>query len=142
MDVEKQLLQAFLRQFADVGLIVGLVNSAAFVTILMIVANALLFAMRERHFEIGLLKVLGFRNGSIMALILSESLMIFLVGGLAGIGLSWVAVAGSDPTLGLVLSLPILFKALLITLACGLLTGLLPILISMGTTVNKTLRAK
>ncbi len=52
--------EAMIRQIADFGLIVTLVTAAAFVTILMIVANTMAFAVRERTFEIGVLKVLGF----------------------------------------------------------------------------------
>ncbi|MGB8292678.1 MAG: ABC transporter permease, partial [Rhizobium ruizarguesonis] len=74
---EKQFLEAFLRQFADIGLIVSLVVGAAFVTILMIAVNTMLFAVRERSFEIGVMKVLGFSSGRIMALILGETLFIF-----------------------------------------------------------------
>lgn len=139
---EKQFLQAFIRQFADVGLIVRLVVGAAFVTILLIVANSMLFAIRERTFEIGLLKTLGFGNGSIMSLILVESLLIFVVGGVSGLGLSKVATMVVGPQLGLVLSGGVAIKALLIMVAFGLLTGLLPALLAMTTNINKTLRAR
>lgn len=139
---EKQFLQAFIRQFADVGLIVRLVVGAAFATILMIVANSMLFAIRERTFEIGLLKTLGFRNGAIMGLILAESLLIFMVGGLIGLGLSKLATLLVGPQLGLVLSVPVLVKALGIMVAFGLLTGLLPALLAMNTNIHKTLRAR
>ncbi|MGO8657272.1 FtsX-like permease family protein, partial [Rhizobium ruizarguesonis] len=74
---EKQFLEAFLRQFADIGLIVSLVVGAAFVTILMIVVNTMLFAVRERSFEIGVMKVLGFSRGRIIALILGETQFVF-----------------------------------------------------------------
>ncbi|MGD9918229.1 MAG: ABC transporter permease [Paenirhodobacter sp.] len=139
---EKQFLEAFLRQFADIGLIVGLVNAAAFVTILMIVANALLYAMRERRFEIGLLKTLGFRNATILLLVLAESLMIFVTGGLIGLALSKIATLGIGPALGLVLDPRILIEALAIMLICGALTGLMPAMMATRMTVNATLRAR
>jgi putative ABC transport system permease protein len=82
---EKQFLEAFLRQYADVGLIVNLVVGAAFVTLLIIV-NIMVFAVRERTFEIGVLKTLGFSRLRIMALILGETLFVCAVGG--GIGLA------------------------------------------------------
>jgi len=83
---EKQFLEAFLRQYADVGLIVNLVVGAAFVTLLIIVVNIVVFAVRERTFEIGVLKTLGFSRLRIMALILGETLFVCAVGG--GIGLA------------------------------------------------------
>jgi putative ABC transport system permease protein len=139
---EKQFLQAFLRQFADVGLIVNLVVSAAFVTILMIVANSLLFAMRERTYEIGLLKTLGFPNAPIITMVLSESVLIFLVGGVLGVFLAKIATVVLGPALGLVMTVPVIVKAGLIIVALGLLTGLLPATMAMRTTISKTLRAR
>lgn len=139
---EKQFLQAFVRQFADVGLIVGMVVGAAFITILMIVANSMLFAIHERTFEIGLLKTLGFRNGPIMSLVLMESLLIFVTGGVVGLALSKTVTLVAGAELGLALNGAILIKGLLIMVAFGLLTGLLPALVAMKTNINKTLRAR
>ncbi len=75
---EKQFLEAFLRQFADIGLIVSLVVGAAFVTILMIAVNTMLFAVRERRFEIGVLKVLGFSSPWILGSFLVRRCLSFL----------------------------------------------------------------
>ncbi|ATF18587.1 ABC transporter permease [Phaeobacter gallaeciensis] len=139
---EKQFLEAFLRQFADVELIVSLVVGAAFVTILMIVINTMLFAVRERTFEIGVLKTLGFKNGFIVILILSETLLIFLVGGAIGIALTKLATQVAGPALGLVLTGAVLGKSLVITVLLGLVTGLLPSVLAMRTTVSNAFKAR
>ncbi|MDK4736205.1 FtsX-like permease family protein [Rhizobium sp. CNPSo 3490] len=123
---EKQFLEAFLRQFADIGLIVSLVVGAAFVTILMIAVNTMLFAVRERRFEIGVLKVLGFSSPRILALILGETLFIFLVGGAGGLVLAKLATLSIGPEFGLVFGASVLAKSLAIMAGLGLLTGLLP----------------
>ncbi|EJC67021.1 ABC-type transport system, involved in lipoprotein release, permease component [Rhizobium leguminosarum bv. viciae WSM1455] len=123
---EKQFLEAFLRQFADVGLIVSLVVGAAFVTILMIAVNTMLFAVRERRFEIGVMKVLGFSGGRIIALILGETLFIFAVGGAGGLILAKLATLSIGPAFGLVFSAEVLLKSVAIIAGLGLLTGLLP----------------
>jgi putative ABC transport system permease protein len=123
---EKQFLQGFLRQFADVGLIVSLVVSAAFVTILMISVNTMLFAIRERRFEIGVMKVLGFSRRRIVALILGETLFIFAVGGAGGLILAKLATLSIGPEFGLVFSSEVLLKSVAIIAGLGLLTGLLP----------------
>ncbi|MBB4234182.1 ABC transporter permease [Rhizobium esperanzae] len=123
---EKQFLEAFLRQFADVGLIVGLVVGAAFVTILMISVNTMLFAIRERRFEIGVMKVLGFSRGRIVALILGETLFIFAVGGAGGLILAKLATFMIGPEFGLVFGGEVLLKSAAIIAGLGLLTGLLP----------------
>lgn len=123
---EKQFLEAFLRQYADIGLIVNLVVGAAFVTLLMIVVNTMIFAVRERTFEIGVLKTLGFSRMSIVALILGETLFIFAVGGGLGLILAKLATLAAGPALGLVLSAPAFVKALAMIVVLGLATGALP----------------
>lgn len=123
---ERQFLEAFLRQYADIGLIVNLVVGAAFVTLLMIVVNTMVFAVRERTFEIGVLKTLGFSRLDIVALILGETLFVFAVGGGIGLALAKLAATFAGPALGLVFSTPVLVKALAIIAALGLATGALP----------------
>jgi putative ABC transport system permease protein len=139
---EKQFLEAFLRQYADTGLIVNLVVGAAFVTLLMIVVNTMVFAVRERSFEIGVLKTLGFSRGSIMALILGETLFIFAVGGGLGLVLAKLATLLAGPALGLVLSLAVISKALVILAALGLATGALPAFNAMRTPIIKAFRTR
>ncbi|MBP2445271.1 ABC transporter permease [Rhizobium leguminosarum] len=139
---EKQFLEAFLRQFADVGLIVSLVVGAAFVTILMISVNTMLFAIRERRFEIGVMKVLGFSRGAIMALILGETLFIFAVGGAGGLLVAKLATLSIGPEFGLVFSFEVLLKSAAIVAGLGLLTGLLPAVNAMRLPIVNAFRTR
>lgn len=123
---EKQFLEAFLRQFADVKLITGLVTSAAFITLLMIITNTMVFAVRERRFETGVLKALGVPPARIALLILGETVFIFCLGGTIGLVLTGLAAFFSPPALGLVLSASVIVQALLLMAGLALLTGLLP----------------
>jgi putative ABC transport system permease protein len=50
------------------------------------VANTMSIAVRERRTEIAVLKTLGFTSRQVMALVIAESLLIGLLGGLVGIG--------------------------------------------------------
>lgn len=139
---ERQFLEAFLRQYADTGLIVNLVVGAAFVTLLMIVVNTMVFAVRERSFEIGVLKTLGFSGRRIMALVLGETLLVFAVGGGLGLILAKLATVLAGPALGLVLSLPVLAKAFVILAALALATGALPAFTAMRTPIIKAFRTR
>ena len=139
---EKQFLEAFLRQYADIGLIVNLVVGAAFVTLLMIVVNTMIFAVRERTFEIGVLKTLGFSHLRIMALILGETLFIFTVGGGIGLALAKLATILAGPALGFVFSAPVLAHALAIILVLGVATGALPAFNAMRTPIIKAFRTR
>ncbi|WP_296106732.1 FtsX-like permease family protein [uncultured Agrobacterium sp.] len=139
---EKQFLEGFLRQYADVGLIINLVVGAAFVTLLMIVINTMIFAVRERTFEIGVLKTLGFSRGHILLLILGETLLIFAVGGALGLALAKVATVMAGSALGLVFSTTVLAKSSSLIGALGLLTGLVPAINAMRTPITAAFRAR
>ncbi|MGO8066734.1 ABC transporter permease [Rhizobium leguminosarum] len=139
---ERQFLEAFLRQFADIGLIVSLVVGAAFVTILMIVVNTMLFAVRERSFEIGVMKVLGFSRGRIIALILGETLFVFAVGGAGGLVLAKLATLFAGPEFGLAFPSSVLLKSVAIIAGLGLLTGLLPAANAMRLPIVNAFRSR
>ena len=139
---ERQFLEAFLRQYADIGLIVNLVVGAAFITLLMIVVNTMVFAVRGRTFEIGVLKTLGFSRLVIVALILGETLFVFAVGGGLGLVLAKLATVIAGAELGMVFSAPVLAKALAIIVALGLATGALPAFNAMRTPIIKAFRTR
>jgi ABC-type antimicrobial peptide transport system permease subunit len=94
--------------------------------------NTLFMSVWERTREIGLLRSLGWRRRRVLALILGESVVLSLLGGLLGIGLgvagvyalnsssSWLGVFGSHFT-------PNLFvRALVTVLALGMVGGAYP----------------
>lgn len=139
---EKQFLEGFLRQYADVGLIINLVIGAAFVTLLMIVINTMMFAVRERTFEIGVLKTLGFSRRRILILVLGETLFLFALGGMLGIVLAKLATVMTGPALGLVFSTTVLAKAVSLIAALGLVTGLIPAINAMRTPIAAAFRAR
>lgn len=82
---EKAFGQAFANQIGNVGTIVMAVASAVFFTMLLVTANTMSQSVRERRSELGVLKTLGFSDGSILWLVLAESTVVTIVGG--GIGL-------------------------------------------------------
>lgn len=139
---ERQFLQAFLRQYADVGLIVTLVTGASTVTLLMIVINTMVFAVRERRFEIGVLKTLGFSRSGIGLLILAETLFVFALGGALGLGLTQLATMLAGDGIGLVLSPRIAAEGAAMVLALALLSGLLPAALTMRIPVTAAFRTR
>ncbi len=76
---------AFISQIGNIGLIIGSVTAAAFVTVLLIVGNAMAGAIRERTKEIAVLKTLGFTGLRIGRIVFLETLILAVVGG--GLGL-------------------------------------------------------
>jgi putative ABC transport system permease protein len=83
---EAAFSQAFVEQLGNIGLILSLVVSAAFATILMIVGTTMVMAINERTKEVGVMKTLGFSSSRIFTHVLSESVLLSLVGGLLGTG--------------------------------------------------------
>jgi putative ABC transport system permease protein len=135
-DTEKAFNKVFAAQFGNIALIVILVVGAAFVTILMIVGNTMALTIRERTREIGVLKTLGFTGGRILRLVLAESILLALLGGLPGLALAALATAALRPSIsnmmpGLALTPGIIAEAVALMLALGLITGILPALTAM-----------
>ena len=135
-DSEKAFSAAFVAQFGNITLIVKLVVGAAFITILMIVGNTMMLNVRERTREIGVLKTIGFSGGRILRLVLGESILLALIGGLVGLGLAALfimlvrnSLTGILPRMSI--APEIMLAGVALMLALGLVTGLLPALDAM-----------
>jgi putative ABC transport system permease protein len=135
-DTEKAFNKAFVAQFGNIALIVVLVVGAAFVTILMIVGNTMALSVRERTREIGVLKTLGFSGGRILRLVLGESILLALIGGLPGLGLAVVFILlVRDSLTGILphinVAPRIILAGIALMVALGVVTGLIPALNAM-----------
>ena len=140
---EQAFNAAFSAQFGDIGFVVTSVVGAAFVTILLIVGNTMALAVRERAAEIAVLKTIGFPASRIFRLILGESLLLSLLGGLIGLGLASLCVrliGKAVPQFPPLLMTPsILLLGLALMLGLGAVTGLLPALRAMRSGVTTAL---
>ena len=92
---EQAFNQAFAKQFADIGLIVTAIMAAVFFTLLLLTGNTMAQAVRERIPELAVLKTIGFTNRSVLVLVLAESVLLVVLGGLIGLGLAPRADAGA-----------------------------------------------
>jgi putative ABC transport system permease protein len=111
--------------------------AAVFFTLLLLTGNTMAQAVRERIPELAVLKTIGFSNRSVLWLLLAESILLVVFGGLIGLGLAPVlmkaAVAGSGGFIQLPSGLPAETIAIgvVLMLAFGVLAGLLPALRGM-----------
>lgn len=135
-DTEKAFGKAFAAQFGNIALIVFLVVGAAFVTILMIVGNTMALSIRERTREIGVLKTLGFSGPRILRMVLGESVLLALLGGLPGLAIAAlitialrVSLANIAPAFAV--SPVIALEGIALMIALGLFTGVIPALNAM-----------
>ncbi|WMJ71353.1 FtsX-like permease family protein [Stenotrophomonas sp. 24(2023)] len=85
---ESAFQQAFLKQFADIGMIVTSIMGAVFFTLLLLTGNTMAQAVRERIPELATLKTLGFKDGTVLALVMVESLLLIGLGGVLGMSLA------------------------------------------------------
>ncbi|WP_291843261.1 FtsX-like permease family protein [Maricaulis sp.] len=128
---EAAFTQAFINQIGNIGLILVYIIGAAFGIILLIVGTSLVVAISERTREIAVMKTLGFPAPRIFRMVLIESVMLSLVGGLAGVGLATLVLKGLAPVLaafmpGLVVTPGIFGMALAMMIGFGLITGIGP----------------
>jgi putative ABC transport system permease protein len=85
---EKAFAQGFANQLGNIGAIVTAVASAVFFTMLLVTANTMAQSVRERTSELGVLKTLGFSNGSVTGLVLGEAILITTLGAVLGLGVA------------------------------------------------------
>ena len=60
---------------------------AVFFTLVLLTGNTMMQAVRERTSELAVLKTIGFSSPKVLALVLAESVLLLLLGGLIGLGL-------------------------------------------------------
>jgi putative ABC transport system permease protein len=135
-DTEKAFNKAFAAQLGNIALIVVLVVGAAFVTILMIVGNTMALTIRERTREIGVLKTLGFTGTRVLSLVLGESVLLALLGGLPGLALAAfityaLRASMSNFAPGFAVTPGIALGGVALMLTLGVVTGIIPALNAM-----------
>ena len=101
-------------------------------------------SVRERTGELAVLKTLGFTDRAVMGLVLAESLLYALTGGLIGILLAKLYTLGGDPTGGFLPSFylpPIkMVYGMVFALAAGLAAGWVPAMLAMRLKIVEALR--
>ena len=141
---EKGFVEGFAKQMGDIGAIMVAILTAVMFTMILVAANTMAQSVRERTSEVGVLKTLGFSGGSILALILSESILITVIGGGLGLALAWLFVQNGDPTGGM---LPIFMLperdiavGVVLIFALGVVAGILPAVNAMNLKITDALR--
>ena len=133
---EQAAMAAQLKQMADIGLIVGSIMGAVFFTLLLLTGNTMAQAVRERTSELAVLKTIGFTSHSVLAMVLAESVLLVLIGGVLGLGLAAVLGPVVGTLSGGAINLPPIgwrswALGLGLMAAIGLLVGALPALRAM-----------
>ncbi|HXK09285.1 MAG TPA: FtsX-like permease family protein [Vicinamibacteria bacterium] len=135
-ETEAAFRAGFISMAGNLAVLLRAIGLAVTFTILIVTANTMSMAVRDRQTEIAVLKTLGFSRRLVMGLVLGEALVLGVLGGGLGILLSRVAIGALPkvpfvgdavagfPNLGLTPAVTALGVGLALLL--GLLAGLLP----------------
>jgi len=141
---EGAFVQAFAKQVGDIALITASILSAVFFTILLVAGNTMAQSVRERTGELGALKAIGFTNTQVLSLVLAESCLLAVLGGVLGLAIAWILTSHGDPTRGMLplFFFPVqdLFLGLAIAIVLGMATGIFPAVQAMRLRVADALR--
>ena len=128
---EAEFNRMFVSMLGNVPGLLTVIGGAVLFAIAFAVLNTMLMAARERTRDVGIMKALGFRSGTVMGVLLAESLLLCGSAGLVGIGLALFVerefqsfTARMIP--GYEVGLPVIALGLGVAVGVGLLAGLLP----------------
>ena len=126
----------WLKQTVNISLIVTSIMSAVFFTLLLLTGNTMMQAVRERTSELAVLKTIGFSSNSVLGMVLAESVLLLLLGGIIGLALVSILTPIVSAGSGGVLNLPHVGGrswglGLALALVIGLVIGALPAMRAM-----------
>ncbi len=149
-ETEKEFQNGFVSMLGNVKAVVTGISTAIALVILLISANTMAMAARERVTEIAVLRTLGFGKPLVLTLILAESLLLSATGAFVGLGLFRLAFPVlkegllSSPMAGFAAGMQLFPEVLLtgvgITLVVGLVAGIVPAIRSAQRSIPDGLR--
>jgi putative ABC transport system permease protein len=130
-ETEQAFALGFVAMTSAILLAIQVVSWVVIGVILVVLANTMAMTARERQGEYAVLKTMGFKARHLVELILGESLILALAGGLVGLALTFPAVHVFKTALGqyfrvFPLTRATLALGLAVALGVGLLAALLP----------------
>jgi putative ABC transport system permease protein len=96
-ETERAWQAGFVTMWGNVGFLVRAIGTAVFFAILLVAANTMMMAVRERVGEVAVMKTLGFQDRTLFGIVLAESITITLIGGALGLTAARFAFLGQNP---------------------------------------------
>jgi putative ABC transport system permease protein len=135
---------SWVKQAGNIEFLILAIGGVVFFTLLLVTGNTMATSVRERIGELAVLKAVGFSDRFVLFLVLAESILIAVVGGAIGLGLSKLFTLGGDPTGGILYSFFLPGTAILVGMAAafavGFFSGILPAITAMRLNVVNALR--
>ena len=151
-ETEQAFKASFIAMAGNLAFLLNGIGLAVAFTILLVTANTMSMAVRERRTEIGVLKTLGFSSAHVMGFVVGEALLLGVLGGALGVfgsqGLLYVVshapgiteiLAGIGLT-GLELKPTVAALGFFIAVVLGLVAGLVPAVSAYRAKITDILR--
>jgi putative ABC transport system permease protein len=127
---EREFAQAQLKQEGDIAFFTNAIVAAVFFALLLVTANSMAQSVRERTGEFAVLKTIGFSDGGVLMIVLTEAAILCLVAALVGVGIAaalfpWVGDKAGMGN-GLHMSKELIAAALAAAVMVALLSSLVP----------------
>lgn len=128
---EKEMMAGWAKQTGNIGLIITIIGSIVFFTLLLVIGNTMAMSIRERVRELAVLKAVGFTDTFVLVLVIAESLLVALLGVVTGLVLMVLFIPSIESKLGGILQFVFLptgkaIEGVVITLFIAFLAGIVP----------------
>jgi putative ABC transport system permease protein len=124
--LESALVQSQLRQLLDFGLIVNLIMSAVFLTLLLVTANSIAQSVRERIPDFAVLKTLGFTDRTVAVLVFLEALVLCVFAALIGLLVARVIFILIGFIFGITMPAAVVVQGIVLAALLASASGLIP----------------
>jgi putative ABC transport system permease protein len=94
-ETERAFQAGFVSMYGNMPFLIGVIGLAVVFAILLVAANTMMMATRERIPEFAVLKTLGFADGTLFRMVLAEAAIITLGGGTLGAVLAKFVIEGT-----------------------------------------------
>ena len=143
-DTERAFAAGFVKQMGNIQLLILVIGSVVFFTLLLVTGNTMAMSVRERTGELAVLKTIGFTDSAVLWLVLGESVLYAVQGGIIGLLAVKLFTLHGDPTGGFLplfyLSPAKMLLGLFFAVAIGAASGIIPALLAMRLRIVDALR--
>jgi len=144
-ETEKQFFADFISMMGNVKALLRALGLVVATAILMVSANTMAMAVRERTTEVAVMKAIGFQPGRILAVVVSESVLIAIAAWGLGCLMSFVLFNLTGARLPglwtpMALTIPAAGLAAVIAVVIGLVSGIIPGVLAARLNVVEGLR--
>ncbi|MGH7949313.1 MAG: ABC transporter permease, partial [Candidatus Binataceae bacterium] len=145
---ESSFIGGFMENYRTIFTLAEVLGGIIVLTILLVAANTCAMSVRERRGEIAVMRAIGYRSGQILTLLLAESLMVALAGGIVGCGSAYVLLKvfvvgapGMGPLSSIQVPPAVVVETLVVAVLIGVISAFVPARAAAQQNIVDALRA-